>query len=268
MPTRAGDAALFHALHQDLLLLANAWDAASARVIEEAGSKAIATSSAAVAWAHGVPDGHGLAAPKLAAVVEEIARVVSVPITVDSEGGYSDAPAAVEDNIASFLEAGAVGVNLEDGRAPHELHLRKIEAALNAGARTGVRIFVNARTDVFLKQLVAPEQAMGETLRRAEAIRAAGASGLFVPGVFEPAHIKTIVEACALPLNVMARPGVPNANVLRELGVKRLSAATSTFAAAMNETRAAAEEFLARGDSEALWKRRGAQLDFNKLFAI
>ena len=268
MPARPADATTFHALHQELLLLPNAWDAASARVVQEAGAKAIATSSAAVAWAHGFPDGHGLAPAKLAIVVEEIARVVSVPITVDSEAGYADDPDGVERNIASFLDAGGVGVNLEDGREPHALHLRKIEAALKAGARAGVKIFVNARTDVYLKQLVPAEQAVEETLKRAAAIKAAGASGLFVPGVFDTAQIKTIVDACGLPLNVMARPGVPDADGLRLLGVKRLSAATSPFAAAMNETRALAEEFLATGNSDRLWKRRGTQLDFNKLFAV
>lgn len=268
MPARPADAAPFHALHKDLLLLPNAWDAASARVVQEAGAKAIATSSAAVAWAHGFPDGHGLPPAKLATVVAEIARVVSVPITVDSEGGYSDDPAEVEKNIAAFLDAGGVGINLEDGRSQHELHLRKIEAALKAGERTGVNIFVNARTDVYLKQLVPAEHAVDETLKRAKAIKAAGASGLFVPGIFETAEIKAIVDGCGLPLNVMARPGVPEAAALRDLGVKRLSAATSVFAAAMNETRATAEEFLATGDSDTLWKRRGAQLDFNKLFAV
>jgi 2-methylisocitrate lyase-like PEP mutase family enzyme len=267
MSTRPAAAEVFHALHADLLLLPNAWDSASARVVQEAGAKAVATSSAAVAWARGVPDGHGLPPLKLAAVVEEIARVISVPITVDSEAGYSDDVGEVERNIAAFLNAGGVGINLEDGRAPHALHLRKIEAALKAGERVGVKIFVNARTDVFLKQLVPAEQAIEETIKRARAIKAAGASGLFVPGIFESAQIKTIVDAAGLPLNVMARPGAPDAAQLRALGVKRLSAATSVFAAAMNATREAAEEFLAVGDSDALWKRRGAQLDFNKLFA-
>src|SRR5215813_4844281 len=135
MPVRPADAATFHTLHKELLLLPNAWDAASARVVQEAGAKAIATSSAAVAWAHGFPDGHGLPIAKLATVVEEIARVVSVPITVDSEGGYSDDPAEVERNIATLIGVGGVGINLEDGRWPHDLHLKKIEAARRAGER-------------------------------------------------------------------------------------------------------------------------------------
>jgi 2-methylisocitrate lyase-like PEP mutase family enzyme len=268
MPARAADAQKFHDLHKDLLLLPNAWDAASARVVQEAGAKAVATSSAAVAWAHGFPDGHGLPISHLVTTVTEIARIVSVPITVDSEGGYSDDPAEVEKNIFALLNAGGVGINLEDGRWPHELHLRKIEAALKAGERAGVKIFINARTDVYLKQLVPVEQAVEETLKRAKAIKAAGASGLFVPGVFDTAQIKTIVEGCGLPLNVMARPGVPDAAGLRALGVKRLSAATSVFAAAMNETRAVTEEFLAGANSDTLWARRGPQLDFNKLFAV
>src|ERR1043165_2222730 len=123
MPARPHDAETFHALHRDFLILPNAWDAGSARVMQEAGAKAVATSSAAVAWARGYADGHGLPMSILAAIVQEIARVVSVPITVDAEGGYSDDPAEVHHNIAKLIDAGGVGINIEDGKQPHELHL-------------------------------------------------------------------------------------------------------------------------------------------------
>lgn len=266
MPARPQDAVAFHALHKDFLILPNAWDAASARVMQEAGAKAIATSSAAVAWAHGYADGHHFPVAKLVAAIEEIARAVSIPITCDAEGGYDDDPARAGENIAALIGAGAVGINLEDGKQPHELHLRKIEAARAAASRAGVDLFINARTDVFLKKLAPPEQVVAETLRRAAAIESAGANGLFVPAAITSEDIAALAEGAGLPLNVMALPGVPNAAQLKELGVKRLSAATSIFNAAMAGAREAAEDFLATGDGAQLWQRRGNPPDYNKLF--
>ncbi|HRP12537.1 MAG TPA: isocitrate lyase/phosphoenolpyruvate mutase family protein, partial [Terricaulis sp.] len=257
MPARPQDAAPFHALHQDFLILPNAWDAASARITQEAGAKAIATSSAAVAWAHGYADGHHFPPAKLIIAIEQIARVVSAPITADAEGGYSDDPAEVRENITAFIHAGAVGINLEDGKTPHELHLRKVEAAREAGVRAGVDLFINARTDVYLKKLAPPEAVLEETLRRAKGLREAGASGLFTPAA-AAGDIAAIVQGAGLPLNVMAVPGQADAAGLKALGVKRLSAATSMFNAAYAALREAADEFLDRGDSDALWARRGA----------
>ncbi|HVK80808.1 MAG TPA: isocitrate lyase/phosphoenolpyruvate mutase family protein, partial [Verrucomicrobiae bacterium] len=183
------NAAAFHALHRDFLILPNAWDSASARLTQELGATAIATSSAAVAWAHGFADGNHFPIAKLVTVIEEIARSVSVPISTDAEGGYSDDPKQVAENVAALIGAGSVGINLEDGKQPHELHLRKIEAIREAATRAGVDLYINARTDVFLKQLVPADQAVEETLRRAAAIKNAGASGLFVPGVADQKQI-------------------------------------------------------------------------------
>lgn len=266
MPVRPEDAVSFHALHQDFLILPNVWDAASAKVVELAGAKAIATSSAAVAWSHGFADGHDLPIAKLVETVEEIARVCALPISADAEGGYADDADEVGRNVAALIQAGAVGINLEDGTAPHELHLRKIEAARQAGAREGVELFINARTDVYLKQLVPPKHAREETLRRGAAIRDAGASGVFVPGVFNADDIGELVERLGLPLNVMARPGVPKLAELKALGVKRISAATATFGAATEGLRAAASAFLTDADSDALWARRGNPPNWNAVF--
>jgi 2-methylisocitrate lyase-like PEP mutase family enzyme len=258
--------ARFHKLHEELLILPNAWDAASARITQDAGAKAVATSSAAVAWAQGYADGHHFPVEKLITTIKDIARVISVPLTCDAEGGYSDDPKQVADNVVALIDAGAVGINLEDGKQPHDLHLKKIEAIRNAAERKGVKLFINARTDVFLKQLVSAERAVEETLRRAGAIAQAGASGLFVPRIHKAEDIARVVRATKLPLNVMALPGVPPAEQLRQLGVKRVSAATSIFNAAMAGAREAAEDFLRDGDSDVLWQRRGNPPDYNKLF--
>lgn len=266
MTGRQQDAATFHALHKDFVILPNAWDAASARVTQEAGAQAIATSSAAVAWAHGYADGHHFPVAKLVAVVAEIVDAVNVPVTTDAEGGYDDDPGRVAENVRALIDVGAIGINIEDGKQPHELHLRKIEAVREVAVQAGVDLFINARTDVILKQLVPAEQAITEVLRRAAAIKAAGASGLFVPAIAAPADIRAVAEGAGLPLNVMARPGAPDAAALKQLGVKRLSAATSVFNAAMAAAHDATAEFLTTGNSETLWARRGTPLDYNKLF--
>lgn len=267
MPARPQDAAAFHALHNDLLILPNAWDAASARIAQDAGAKAIATSSAAVAWAHGYADGHRFPPEKLVTAIGEIARVVTIPITCDAEGGYADDPNHAAENVARFIDAGAVGVNLEDGAQPHELHVRKVEVIRKTAERAGVDLFINARTDVYLKGLAPRNEQLKETLRRAAALKAAGASGLFVPGLVDSEDIAAVVEGAGLPLNVMARPGLPNATTLKALGVGRLSAATGVFNAAMAAAHEAIADFLARGDSEQLWRRRGSPPDYNTLFA-
>jgi 2-methylisocitrate lyase-like PEP mutase family enzyme len=266
MPARPQDAATFHALHQDLLILPNAWDAASAKIVEDAGAKAIATSSAALAWVHGFADGHHLPIGHLVRAVEQIAASTALPITVDAEGGYADDPVEVGKNIAALIGAGGVGINLEDGHTPHDVHVRKIEAAREAAARANVNLFINARTDVYLKKLVAPEAALDETLRRAAAFKKAGASGLFVTGITDAATITAIVRGTDLPLNVIARPGLPKLADLRALGVRRLSAAAGLFNAAMAAARAAAEEMLRDGDSDALGARIGTPLHYNDLF--
>lgn len=262
------DAAAFHALHAGpaILRLPNAWDAASARIIESAGAKAIATSSAAVAWAHGYADGHHLPVEKLLVAVEEIARVVAVPLTVDCEGGYAADPAGAAANVGRLIGVGAVGINIEDGREAHDLHVRKVEAIREAAAKAGVDLFINARTDVYLKQLAPADAALAETVRRGNALKAAGASGLFVPMLIDAEGLAAVVAAVGLPVNAMARPGLPKAAELERIGVRRLSAATGVAAAAWAAARAAAEAFLENGDSDVLAQKAGAPFNYNALF--
>lgn len=264
MPANPSAAKAFHALHQgpDVLLLPNAWDAVSARVVEEAGAKAIATSSAAVAWAHGYRDGHDLPIARLLQTVSDIARVVSVPISCDSEAGYSEDPAQVGENIFAICNAGAVGINLEDGREAHDLHRRKVEAARAGAARAGVDLYINARTDVYLKKLAAPEAMLEETIKRGLTLKAAGASGLFVPGAADLQEIAEIVRAVGVPVNIISWPGVKAAD-LKGAGVRRMSAGTGIAVAALAAARAAAEEFLAQGDSDKLRARAGAPVNYN-----
>jgi 2-methylisocitrate lyase-like PEP mutase family enzyme len=215
----------FHQLHHDgLLILTNVADATGARIVEQLGCKAVATSSAAVAWAHGYPDGNALPLERLISTVESIARVISVPLTVDIEAGYSDDLARVAEVIDAVIAAGAVGINIEDGASPPELLAHKIEIARQVAERRQVRLFINARTDVYLKGLVPAEDRVAETLRRAALYQAAGADGLFAAGVTAEYEIAALCQGTSLPVNVLGLPGLPSLDELKALGVRRLSA--------------------------------------------
>lgn len=244
----------FRRLHEgpQILVLPNAWDAASAAMMEDAGAKAVATSSAAVAWAHGYADGDILPIPTLLAAIGEMARVLKIPLTADIEGGYSDDLAMVGETIRGVIGAGAVGINFEDGARSPDLHARKIETVRQAAAESGVPLFVNARIDVYLKGLAKDEAALDETLRRAELYRAAGADGIFVPGPTDETLLATLAGKIALPLNVMGRGGMAPAAKLQTLGVRRLSSATAPFRVAYAALGRAVETYLADGDASAL----------------
>jgi 2-methylisocitrate lyase-like PEP mutase family enzyme len=247
-------AASFRRLHEagDILVLVNVWDAGFARLIESLGGKAIATTSAGVAWAHGYADGDKLPVPLLVATVTDIARVVRVPVTIDVEGGYSSDVAVVAAAVAGVLEAGAVGINIEDGATPPELLSRKIECAKKTGARLGIDLFVNARTDVYLRGLAPEAGRLEEVLRRAALYRSAGADGLFVPGVMAAPEITRLVAEASLPLNVMAWPGLPGVAELQGLGVRRLSCGSALVQALYGRAQSLATAFLRSGDSDAL----------------
>jgi 2-methylisocitrate lyase-like PEP mutase family enzyme len=251
MPARPDTAPVFHALHREgILLLANAWDAGTARLIESLGARAIATTSAAVAWSHGYADGNVLPVPVLASTVAEIARVIRVPLTVDIEGGYSDDPASVGETVARVVEAGAVGINLEDGTSPPDLLCAKVEQAKRAASRLGVDLYVNARADAYLRALVPPERRVEETLARAARYRAAGASGIFVPGISDVAEIKVVAAGVGLPLNILCRPGLPPGRELAALGVRRLSAGSDVAEVVYGRISTVAAAFLRDGSSD------------------
>lgn len=266
-PAQSDRAHAFHQLHQSgLLLLANAWDAGSARLIESLGAKAIATSSAAVAWAHGYADGDKLPVDALAATVAEIVRVIRVPLTVDCEGGYSDDPATAAANIGAVIDAGAVGINLEDGNRGVDLLCAKIAAVKQVAAKRGVNLYLNARVDVFLWG-TPPEQRVAETLTRAARYREAGADGIFAIGVVAPEEIQALVAGVKLPLNVLARPTLPPAAELARLGVRRLSAGSGVAEVLYGRAAALAAGFLREGASAPLTDGAMTYRDINALFA-
>jgi len=235
-----------------ILVLPNAWDAASAAIMADAGAKAVATSSAAVAWAHGYPDGDALPRERLLGTIAAAARAAGqVPLTADIEGGYTDDEGELAEVIGAVIAAGAVGINLEDGARDPALHARKVAAARKAADAAGMPLFINARTDVYLKGLAEGDAAKAEVVQRAQRYRDAGANGIFVPGPKDDALIGRLAEAIALPLNIMLLPGLAPADRLQALGVRRLSSATAPFRAAYAPLAKATQAFLATGEAAA-----------------
>ncbi len=247
-------AADFRKLHSGptALVLPNAWDAGSARMIESLGAKAIATTSAGVAWARGYPDGDAMPAEQIVALAREIARVIRVPLTVDIEGGYSEDPSDVAQLVGRLVVAsGAVGINIEDGAGKPELLSSKIQAARQAASRENRDLFINARTDVYLRGLASGPAAVDEVVRRARLYRAAGCDGLFVPCIADAAEMRAVATAIApMPLNVMLIPGLPPTSELQALGVRRLSAGAAIAAAAFGLAQRLARDFLADARSD------------------
>ena len=238
-------AARFRHLHtQGLLRLANAWDAGTARLIEHLGAPAVATTSAGLAWSQGWPDGDALDLDALLHAVGGIARVVTVPLTVDVEGGYSDDPAIVADTVLRVVRAGAAGINLEDGAGDPDLLAAKIRAIREACVAQGMDVFINARTDVYLRGLAPDEQRVDETLARATVYRQAGADGLFVPGLVDVDAMRAIAAACGLPLNVMLRPALHDLAALQALGVRRVSTGSALAESMYGRLSAQVDEFL------------------------
>ena len=246
---------VFHELHQQgFLVLANVGDACGARVVESLGSKAVATSSAAMAWSHGYQDGNRLPLDLLASTVRSMTRVLSVPLTVDIEGGYSDDLEQVARVVDTVVAAGAVGINIEDGAASPEVLVRKIDVARQVANRHGVKLFINVRSDVYLKDLVDNDLRLEELLRRSALYASAGADGLFAAGVVAPDDIAAICEASRLPVNLLARDGLPSPDELKRLGVRRLSAGSSIAEFLYGAMEGLARSFLEQGklDTQAL----------------
>ncbi|MFF5274736.1 isocitrate lyase/phosphoenolpyruvate mutase family protein [Streptomyces sp. NPDC000133] len=220
------------------LLLPNAWDHASATALSEQGFPAIGTTSLAVAAAAGLPDGTGATREETVLLARRLGAGPYL-LSVDADGGFSDDPAEVAELARELAAAGAVGINLEDGRGdgtltPVELHAAKI-AAVKAAVP---HLFVNARTDTHW--LGGREAAPAGTTGRLDAYRQAGADGVFVPGLTDPTAIAALVKSLDAPLNILYSPSGPTVAQLGELGVRRVSLGSLLYRAALGEAMAVA----------------------------
>jgi len=233
MSTQNDKATLFHALHVkgDPVVLYNIWDPGSAKTVEEAGAKALATGSWPVAVAQGYGDGQNI---PMGAVIDNVSRIVErteLPVTLDFEGGYAVDENGLKSNIKSALGTGVIGFNLEDqvvggeGLHPIEIQAGRITAVRTAIDDFGVGAYLNARTDLFLKTNPKDHdvQMLGEAIDRAKVYEQAGANGFFAPALLDEGLIEKLCQAIALPVNIIAIPGCPPKEKLAELGVARIS---------------------------------------------
>jgi 2-methylisocitrate lyase-like PEP mutase family enzyme len=260
----------FRALHSRVdqpLLLPNVWDAGGAKLAELLGAKAVATTSAGVAWSLGYPDGNKLPVKRQAQLANDLVKAVKVPVSIDMEGGYSDDPTLVGENLKRVLDAGISGINIEDGIGGPSLLAKKIEAIKRVASAMKIDFFINARTDVYLQHLVPDESKAEETLARASLYNDAGADGLFVPMLTELTQIAQITVATKLPVNLLACPGLPKAADLAKLGVRRLSAGPAISQVVWQRIVKLTELFLATADSELFAKDSMAHAELQKLFA-
>jgi 2-methylisocitrate lyase-like PEP mutase family enzyme len=255
------------ALHHgpDILVLPNAWDCASARILEELGFPAIATTSAGCCFSLGYQDGQYIQAKEMLAAVARIARSVDVPVTADLEGGYDD----IGETASALVESGAVGLNLEDilghGRAsalaPIDEQVKRIAAVRRAGD-----VVINARTDLYLLQIGEESTRFERTLERLRAYRDAGADCFFLPGVASEDLIRRFVDALQFPINILATAGTPPIARLKELGVARVSVGSGMMRSAMGHTKRIAEQLKSDGTLDKMLEGSIPYAEANALF--
>lgn len=268
-----------------MLVLPNAWDGMSARVFEDCGFPAVATTSAGIAWALGYPDGERLGREEMVGAVASIVGVVSVPVTADVEAGYDATPETMAETARVVIQAGAVGLNLEDaadaeppGSAASsgkghvsalvdlEEQAESIRAVVRAGREAGVPFVVNARTDTYWREVGAPEARFEETVRRACTFLEAGADCVFVPGVRDPDTIAALVREIPGPLNILAGPGAPSTGELAGLGVRRVSVGSGPARAVMGLVRGIGRELLWSGTYSEMGRDPLPYTEANALF--
>lgn len=242
-----------------ILLLPNAWDAGSARLFARRRFAAIATTSAGVAWSLGYADGEQAPLAEVLAAIARITRVVELPVTADIETGYGEAPAHVAATVRAVIAAGAVGINLEDGRPGHgplrpvDEAAARIRAARGAADAAGVPIVINARVDNWMQHdAAAPAERLADAVQRAQAYLAAGADGIYPIGLDDRATLAALARAVDAPINVAAGPGMPDLAELARLGVARVSTATRFATLAMAAVDHAAAAMLESGRFDSL----------------
>lgn len=248
----------FHDLHQQgSFVLPNAWDAASAAVMADAGAQALATTSSGMSWSLGYCDGENLSLDENLAVVARMIRTVDVPVTADLEAGYGPRPSDVAASISAAIEVGASGANLEDNPRLGEGIImdademaERLAAAREAAGST--QFVINARTDVYLNSVGDPSEREEMAIERGKGYAEAGATCLFVPGVGDLDEVTRIVAGSPLPINSLFMPGYgPSIDELKAAGVRRISLGGGIAGAAYATARLAVQQALA-GEDEVM----------------
>src|SRR5258707_5816134 len=273
MRVQAQKAEQFRKMHAGprILALPNAWDAVSARILEEAGHPAIATSSAAIAFSLGYPDGQRISRTEMLEAVARIARAVRVPVTADMESGYGTTVKDMMDTAKAVIAAGAIGMNLEDVTGDDEtshveisLQQEKIRAIREASSSLGAPLVLNARTDIYLMPIGEDSTRFDRAVERLRAYRQAGADCVVWPGVSDRDTIAKLVEAIAAPLNILASANCPSLAGLGKMGVARVRTGSSVMRGTLGLVRQIAKDWMERGTYDSLFDGAVPFADLNR----
>lgn len=217
------------------LLICNVWDVRSANIAEKLNFQAMGTSSAAIAATLGYADGEQMTFKKLEEVVRSIQSATSLPLSVDLEAGYSREPQKIADHVKRLYDLGVTGLNIEDSVVDGNRHImgstvfaKRLEEIKNLLEQQHIAIFLNVRTDTYV---ISHAEPLDETLDRISLYQSSGADGIFVPGLEEITEIKAVVDTTSLPVNLMCMPALPDFDILKEIGVKRVSMGNFLFEA-------------------------------------
>ena len=273
---QAEKAEQFRKLHRGphLLVLPNAWDVASARILEELGYPAIATTSAGIAFSLGYPDGQRVSREQMLEVVARIAHAVQVPVTADMEAGYGTSVQDMSETAKALIAAGAIGMNLEDVTGEDEsshvhmtLQVEKIRAIRETASSLGVPLVLNARTDIYLMPIGPAETRFDRTVERLRAYRQAGADCLFAPGLRDGETIRKLVAALDGPLNILLMPGGPSLGDLEKMGVARATAGSAVMRATLSLVQRIGKELMQAGSCDFLFDRTIPHAELNRLLS-
>ena len=271
---QAEKAEQFRKLHHgpQMLLLPNAWDVASACILEECGHPAIATTSAGIAYSLGYPDGQRISRDEMLGMAGRIARAVNIPVTADLEAGYGTTVKDMVETVKAAIDAGIIGMNLEDvtgddesSQVPMPLQVEKIRAIRKAAAELGVPFVLNARTDVYLMPIGPEATRFERAVERLRAYRDAGADCLFAPGLYDRETIAKLVEALKAPLNILASPACPPPGELEKIGVARVSAGSGVMRAAMGLVQRIGKEILEARSFETMFNGATPYIDLKRM---
>ncbi|KAA9040534.1 isocitrate lyase/phosphoenolpyruvate mutase family protein [Ginsengibacter hankyongi] len=244
---------LLNTIHHNgkLLVLPNIWDPLGAILLESLGYAAVATASASIAFSNGYPDGEKIPFKELLHILRKIVNSVTIPVTADIESGYATNSAGLQENIKMLLDAGIAGINFEDTNKEDktiisiEAQCKKLSLIRNTASGMGVSLFINARTDVYLKANdLSDQEKLAETILRGKAYKDAGADGFYPIFLKEETAMKSIVKEVGLPVNILILPGIPRFEELQDLGIARVSLGPGFLKIAINAMKNIAEKLL------------------------
>jgi len=244
---------LLKQLHHNgkLLILPNIWDPLGAVMLESLGYPAVATASASIAFSNGYPDGEKISFHDLLFVLQKIVQSVKIPVTADIESGYAENNSILKENIRKLIDVGIVGINFEDSHhkdntiIPIETQCEKIRLIRQTAIEMGMPLFINARTDVFLKaNHLSDEEKLSEAIRRGKDYKDSGADGFYPIFLKKKEDIETVIKEVALPVNILLLPGIPDFEVLKTIGLARLSLGPGFLKTAINAMKNIAEKLL------------------------